>query len=271
MSDFYRLLKEETERLKKVIEDIERAAQKYNNDLVLEVHHCRGHRQFYIRKRYAMARGEQRTCVKYLKNKDITLAKELAQRDYDYKLLKQLRKRQQIVEKLIATYDMTNPEDIYSEMSADRQELVVPRMLSDENYAARWQSVEYKGKSFAEGVPEIYTARGERVRSKSEKILADTFERYGIPYRYEYPLEYPGEQVIYPDFHVLNKRLRKVYIFEHLGMMDDATYMKDALFKLESLQQHGIYPGKNLLLTFESKNKPLSTAVIERIIREYLL
>ena len=41
----------------------------------------------------------------------------------------------------------------------------------------KWYEEEYQGKEFKEGTPLILTEKGERVRSKSEKILADYFYR----------------------------------------------------------------------------------------------
>ena len=43
-----------------------------------------------------------------------------------------------------------------------------------------WYRREYKGKEFQEGVPVIITEKGERVRSKTEKMLADFFYRKEI-------------------------------------------------------------------------------------------
>lgn len=67
-------------------------------------------------------------------------------------------------------------------------------------------SKEYTGKQFREGEPVILTNRGERVRSKSEKIIADCFFRKGIPYKYECPLYLKGLGIIYPDFTILSKK-----------------------------------------------------------------
>ena len=75
-------------------------------------------------------------------------------------------------------------------------------------------------------IPEIYSERGERVRSKSEKIIADKLYRNGIPYKYEKPLVLKGLGKIHPDFEILNKRTRKEYFLEHLGKMDDIGYVK---------------------------------------------
>lgn len=56
---------------------------------------------------------------------------------------------------------------------------------------------------------EIYTQKGERVRSKSEKTLADYFYYHGIPYKYECPLLLKGFGIIYPDFTFLTRRSQK--------------------------------------------------------------
>ena len=50
---------------------------------------------------------------------------------------------------------------------------------------------------------EYYTIKGERVRSKSEKIIADELYRYQIPYKYEFPLTLATHNrniQLYPDF-----------------------------------------------------------------------
>lgn len=44
----------------------------------------------------------------------------------------------------------------------------------------RWYEVPYQGKEFQTSAPGILTEKGERVRSKSEKILADYFTRKNI-------------------------------------------------------------------------------------------
>lgn len=46
----------------------------------------------------------------------------------------------------------------------------------------------------------ILTDRGERVRSKTEKIMADYFYRKGIEYKYEQPIYLKGLGTVYPDF-----------------------------------------------------------------------
>ena len=114
-------------------------------------------------------------------------------------------------------------------------------------------------------------ARRERVRSKSEVIIADTLARHGIPYRYEYPLELKNDRTVHPDFLCLNVRTRAEFYWEHFGLMDDPDYLERTLLKLKSFAENHIIPGKNLIFTMESAACPLSTRQVENLINEFLL
>jgi len=68
----------------------------------------------------------------------------------------------------------------------------------------------------------------EKVRSKSEVIIADRLFINAIPYEYERGLivkipktaECPETEMVWnPDFRVLNVRTGKEYIWEHFGRM----------------------------------------------------
>lgn len=82
---------------------------------------------------------------------------------------------------LVACPD-SNVEQIYENLNKERQKLIIPICENDEQYIDNWKSTKYQGKIFSAGMPELYTARGERVRSKSEIIIADTLSREGVPY-----------------------------------------------------------------------------------------
>lgn len=155
-------------------------------------------------------------------------------------------------------------------MHRERQKLVTPIWVPDDEFVQVWQQEEYTGKEFAEGISEFYTEKGERVRSKSEVIIADLFNKNGIPYRYEYPIHLKGVGVVYPDFTTLNIQRRKEIWWEHLGMMDDPNYVENAIRKIASYEQNGIFPGENLILTYETKKNPLNQKVIKMMIQRYL-
>ena len=156
-------------------------------------------------------------------------------------------------------------------LHTQRQLLVTPIEPIWEKELAKWYDSEYHGKEFYEGTAEIVTEKGERVRSKSEKILADYFYRNNILYQYEKPLYLKGYGTIYPDFTFLSKKTRKEIYWEHEGMMDKPEYAKSAVKKIESYQRNGIHLGERLILTFESELTVLNSQIVEELVEKYLV
>ena len=117
----------------------------------------------------------------------------------------------------------------------------------------------------------ILTEKGERVRSKSEKILADSFYRKNIPYKYEKPLHLKGYGIVYPDFTFLSRKKEKEIYWEHEGMMDRQEYARTAVKKIESYQTNHIYMGDRLIITFETEQCPLNFRIVENLIEKYLM
>ena len=108
-------------------------------------------------------------------------------------------------------------------------------VMDKEEYIKRWEAVKIPPSYFDPDLPEFFTERGEQVRSKSEKIIADKYYMIGIPYRYEQPLILldRGKRVrVRPDFTVLNMRTRVQRFHEHLGRMDDPKYINKNIYKL---------------------------------------
>ena len=208
---------------------------------------------------------------KYIRAKERNLAEQISQRDYERKLLKDLEMREKTLAEVIRAYEKTSPENILLDFSKGKRDLIKPLFLPDELYIEEWRSEEYSGRPFEKDAPEILTARGERVRSKSEKIIADTLERYNIPYKYECPLTLPSGITIYPDFRVLNVQDRKEVIWEHFGMMNNEKYASNAVLKINSYMNNGYYLGDQLIISMESTQTSLSTKLIEEIIKRYLV
>lgn len=156
-------------------------------------------------------------------------------------------------------------------LHTQRQLLVTPIEPIWEKELVRWYDSEYHGKEFYEGTAEIVTEKGERVRSKSEKILADYFYRNNILYQYERPLYLKGYGTVYPDFTFLSKKTRKEIYWEHEGMMDKPEYAKSAVKKIESYQRNGIHLGERLILTFETELTVLNSQIVEELVERYLV
>lgn len=216
---------------------------------------------------------------KYIPAKNNKLVKALAQKDYDKKLIATLKKELKFLQKTLRSYkwlqkSATPAAQIFAKLNKLRRSLITPVCLPSENFAERWQSLQYKQKPFSDDTPELYTSRGERVRSKSEIIIADTLHRLKIPYRYEFPLNITTEKderhTFHPDFICLNLRTRKEFIWEHFGMMNDAEYASSAAQKLKLYEKNGIFPGKNLIISMETSASPLSSKQVERTAKQYL-
>lgn len=206
----------------------------------------------------------------YIREKDIELAQKLAQKDYDKKVLANIEKELKATEKYLLSTESQNAEQIYENLHRERQKLITPILQPEAEYVKNWLSVKYQGKEFAEDAPQYYSEKGERVRSKSEVIIADLLSKEEIPYRYEYPIYLRGLGIVYPDFTVLNIKERKEIYWEHLGMMDDSNYVENALRKITAYEQSGVFLGENLILTFETKKNPIHQKMIKLMIQHYL-
>ena len=237
---------------------------------------------------------------KYIRKKNLNFAKTLAQKDYEENIIPLLQKEITVLEEyLTQTSNGRAISEFYESLCPARRCLITPVTLTDDQYAASWQKVSWTGRPFSPDAPLLYTARGERVRSKSEVIIADTLFRQKIPYRYEFPLtlrrssEAPfhsdfdklnhcisgsgnhttaiGDTVtLHPDFLCLNTRTRAEFFWEHCGLMDDPTYSKNTAGKLRLYTENGILPGRNLIITMETKTEPPTAQVLEKLIAEYL-
>lgn len=207
----------------------------------------------------------------YLPRDRIETAFLYAQQEYCRELLGILEKRYVVLDEALHCMEQLDPRQVFEGLSEKRKLLVVPEYLPDEEFLRLWSSVSYTGKGFREGEKEYFTAKGERVRSKSETDIADRCYYRDIYYRYEYPWTLSTAGLWYPDFTVVNVRTRRVYIWEHLGIEDEEDYARKNLRKLRIYQQNGFWPGENLILTHETAGRPLTIRDIDAVIDHYLI
>ena len=261
--DFREVLDERIYELKCMIEE-KRAALAKAPEGYLRIHKRNG-TAFY-----AQCLDGNDKIGKYIAKREENLIKRLAQKRYDQTVLRDAEKQLDKLVKLKKSLKDSYPEDIYRHLSESRRALIDPLELPFEEYAEKWRNEPfYKNESFPEDA--IFTTeRNEKVRSKSELIIAGLLDQYQIPYRYECCLSLMDRDV-YPDFTVLNIRTRQKFCWEHLGKMDDAKYVYNNMIKLESYCKSGYFPGINLILTHETKERPLDTGRVKAVIKAYLL
>ena len=112
------------------------------------------------------------------------------------------------------------------------------------------------------------TKKGVKVRSKSEGMISDMLYDKGILYKYETALKLGGKTV-YPDFEILHPRTGELIWWEHLGKADSGPYVQKNLERLEAYGRSGIIQGKNLIVTSETLDRPLTRTTASRKLREY--
>lgn len=206
---------------------------------------------------------------KYISKNNMQLIRDLAQKEYCSNMLKVVTPRLRQLDQLMQKYQSGEIQEVYQNLHPAKQRLVLPYEIPFEEYAAQWEKLEYPKRRFADDAAEIYTEKGERVLSKSEKIIADKLYLMGIHYRYEYPLEINHQYTLHPDFTLLHPESREEWYWEHMGMMDDLEYSEKALHKLEIYAREGLYPGKKLIFTYETKLHPLNMRSVIDMLKAY--
>jgi ATP-dependent exoDNAse (exonuclease V) alpha subunit len=106
------------------------------------------------------------------------------------------------------------------------------------------------------------TTNGDRVRSKSEVIIANELKNHGISYEYEKLLwSKKGDTFKRPDFTVFYEG--EEYYWEHLGRMDDPAYVETWEAKRKWYEQNGFTD--RLVLSEEDSRGLDSRKIVETI------
>ncbi len=236
MTTVDKVLKEKLAEVETLLQIANKRLRNYRNleEGTLRVTESHGCPQYHFRKKGC---DKEQYIPTYEKEKIILLA----QRDYDEKVYKLLQDMQKRLDKFIKGFDADSVEDVYERMCAGRKKYVNPIVPTKEMLIEKWMD-EHKGceNTFGEAT-EFKTLRGEHVRSKSEKILADYFYANHIPYQYEPRYKIDDYRNRYPDFVLLNVRKRKTIYWEHLGRVGEMDYATSNFAKLMDYEKEWAY------------------------------
>lgn len=211
--------------------------------------------------------------MSYIPKSNEALAFRLAQQEYDSRVLASVEKEIGAIERLLRVYSGTSPEEIIERYPPGKRKFIIPVEASDEDIVREWRAAEYSAlplNAYETGLG-LVTDQGEQVRSKSELIIANELYKNGVLYRYECPLWLDGYEEAYPDFTILNVRKREELYWEHLGLMNNQAYVEKSIRKISSYILNGIYPGENLILTFETEETRLNTRIVKDFVQRYCL
>jgi len=173
---------------------------------------------------------------------------QLARKAYLTRRLRHIEWNFSLVKKQADRYKSENPADIIRELPSFYQTLPVSYFFHPSVHN-QLENISEGNAGHMEGL--IYlTDSGIRVRSKSERIIADALSQNGIPYRYEAALALGGEDRC-PDFTICRPFDGKLVLWEHFGLMDHDGYRLKVNEKLALYARYGFYPFDNLICTYE--------------------
>jgi len=253
-------------------------------------------RDYLIRMDSKMPKGQLRTCHpvgkttryyhtgynensgdrydKYIsKKKNLELIRKLAQKNYNEVLLQEIDCELELLRKFKIKLKPEKKESIFSYLTEDRKALVTPYYRTAKELYEEFSSEEYEPNTSHPEHLKFETDNGEKVRSKSELMIANQLYRHekDLCYKYEKPLTLSSGEIIHPDFTIMRKDDAKIFYWEHYGRMDKSNYVDELVWKMDQYAKEDIWPGENLIMTFETEAFPLSLQKIRRTIDKYLL
>ncbi|MDD3220452.1 MAG: ATPase [Lachnospiraceae bacterium] len=206
--------------------------------------------------------------LKYIPKSERRYAEELAKRKYlSLKLEDLTQERNALNYYLPSNSRLANQADLL--ISDPRYyPLLSPYFKSTKQKVTEWLAETYEHNT---KYPEQLTQKsisGNVVRSKSESLIDMALYVNQIPFRYE-ALLLLNDIPVYPDFTILHPNTQQIYYWEHFGMMDNEKYAKNVYSKLTIYTENNIIPSINLITTFETKEHPLSSELVEKVIQYY--
>ncbi len=208
---------------------------------------------------------------KYLSKGERLVAKKIVNFEYRRNLIRQAEQELGWIDDALSNSKMPGLTKCFEQLSDARKALVERVMPTEEEAVRDFLATQYSPAEMHEESLQYKTSQGEFVRSKAEWMIAERLHRNGIPYQYEFPLKLKKLGMVRPDFRCLNVRKRKVFFWEHQGMMGDEEYAAHALRKIDAYEESGYFVGDNLIVTGESSEWPLTPSIIDRWIRKMLL
>ena len=255
MVNFKDRIKARIEFITKMIDQLETKVKSYPEGSIY-LRHVNNHVYFY-----SLEDGVEKRLT------DENVVEKYIQKKYLKSVMLSLKREKSVLTHALDHYPKVVAEERYDYLTEDRKKWVKPIIPTDEQFVDEWQNRPYTPKPFKKGTPYFETLRGERVRSKSEVIIADRLYTSGIPYKYECPL-FIGDEVIYPDFTILRVSDRKILYLEHNGKVGDQEYGDDMVDRINKYSLAGIMQNDKLYFTFESANRPLDVRSLDKMINE---
>ena len=223
----------------------------------LQISRSGGH---YTWRHYDPATGQ----AKYLPKREEALASKLAKRMYLEQLIRDDSAALAGIEQLIARVS-EEPDKI--KCSCEEEFLRLLRQVRPTENEELMEQLEktFVRSSHDRGRLKVPTGLGFNVRSKSEAVIAEALAENGLVFMYEPIITIDGREYV-PDFVIINPSTRQIFIWEHLGLMENGEYSARAWSKLAAYNKEGWILNLNLIVTTETDKQPFSMACAQKTI-----
>lgn len=177
------------------------------------------------------------------------IIRQICRREYLRVRKRQLEHNFSILNGIPGKLDERTPGDLIAALPAVYQSFPTPYFYHPK--AIAWLDEQpptnpYKSEDL------IYTSTGgTKLRSKSERDIANQLEQQGLLYYYEGLARFGGKRV-YPDFTVKNPYTNYTALWEHFGAFHQPNYIQSMNEKMTLYREYGYTPLLNLVYTFES-------------------
>lgn len=231
----------------------------------------KGSKTYFVESANSVRRGVSR---------DLDLVYQLARKQFLLLQQQFLRKDVSSISRFMKQSDSEESKAMRLLKTYQQAGLDIARItLSPEDY--RWMHSSYRSNPFRPEERRYVTSSGIRVRSKSERTIANRLELNGIPYRYEAEMELDISSIdnlngtrhgqyktYYPDF-LIRRMNGSLVVWEHLGLLHLESYRASSFEKLFMYRQVGGVAEADMIFTVESDLVDIN--VLDEIIMRRIL
>ena len=263
------ILKIEEEKLKRIIEncvkELEHAPEGF---LYIKKRNNRIDCYQAINRKDSSGRWEQ--VRHYIPQSNLELIGDLQQKKLRSKQLTEARKKLKAIQQCRKVYEEDYGQGYTKALCDKYGKTVTYRCSAWDSEIKDWMDRREQYNAINPDNKIFMTRNGISVRSKSELLIADALESYSIPYKYDVVLNLSGQNVS-PDFMILRPYDKKLFIWEHYGLIIRTDYEAKADRKRLLYKAHGYYPWDNLIETYDNERGGIDIRMIDTLIKGFFL
>ena len=215
------------------------------------------------------ATGNRKKEHRYGVKRDRVRLEGLVRKEYVTKALRVLEHDIHTLEMAVKRYKPSDENSVMKDFSEKYPELAAS-IYNDGFDIEKWKAdYERKEDLYPESLKQT-AADGSKRRSLGELIIGSRLNHYGIPFRFEAEIDHPDIPYV-PDFTIIRPRDGKIIYWEHLGDVNNQTYLNNNKHKFDVYERYGIVPWDNLIISFSQKDYGINEKLIDNLIQGWLL